>query len=776
MREDVPKTIPIFDLYKVDSHNQLGSFGHEKQRSNPDVTVACNLAFILVSGLLATGTLQKHREAAQVRKVYLFFVIFTMLLLLYTSQQSRAQGGTTLGNIAASMQPGTWAQVAQTNINAILGVGPSTGNKLPFASSAAWDSSRLKLHYVGNDHGEPSSYIVYDATTNSWTNTGTIPVHSGHGYDHLSLNPNSGSLYVREYGISPGGNTIWELPMGGSWAVKTQWPNTAYINVANGTAWWTGTFSGAGAQGTLFVYNCGAIDGQVVGWNPLTNTWIADIKGFGGNSTYHCVMEYSPVYNVAVFGGGNDNLRSVWRLNQNRTVTALATSPVDLGIQEANIVADPVTGNILVLGFGQFWELDPRGSGTWRRLSTPPSSVGDPAWGVLDGVISAPISNYGVVAYITCRISDCNFYLYKHGSGTLPPASTSDSIAPSAPTNVSATVSSNQINVSWAASTDNVGVAGYRIYRCQGTGCTATVQVATSQSTTYADVGLLANTTYIYRITAYDAAGNASPQSDPASATTSGTSLPALSTRLAVLGSNHHYLQNASGKPMFLLGFGNEDKSTPGVLDQLQGKINYLRAYAALWLRTEDANNYIGGRPHPTVAGKMDMDQWNETYWSNLKDYLGNANARGITVGLTIWDGHSRLPGGKFDTDSVWNSQYNVQSVQWAYDYNALVNFPNPQPAGGTSDRLVYYQRRWVDRLITEISGYPNVLIELNNEDSAGTENWWLWWAQYFKGKGLVVAVNEGGGSGYISDSTFAATPLVDMKSYHDRDAASITT
>jgi hypothetical protein len=199
--------------------------------------------------------------------------------------------------------------------------------------------------------------------------------------------------------------------------LSTTWPVTAYVEVAVGTAWWSGTITGGDTNGTLLIYNCGAPSGQVLLWNPTSNTWFADIQGFGGNSTYHCVAEYSPVHNVAIFGGGNDNPRKVWRLNSNRTVTVLPDAPVDLGVQHANLSVDPVTGHFLVMGYGQLWQLDPRGSGSWTQQNgsrTPPSAVGNPGSPDLDSVISAPISNYGVVAYVTCRTKSCNMYLYKH--------------------------------------------------------------------------------------------------------------------------------------------------------------------------------------------------------------------------------------------------------------------------------------------------------------------------------------------------------------------------
>jgi hypothetical protein len=95
-----------------------------------------------------------------------------------------------------------------------------------------------------------------------------------------------------------------------------------------------------------------------------------------------------------------------------------------------------------------------------------------------------------------------------------PPPPPADTIAPTVPTSFAATAASySAINLSWVASTDAVGVAGYKIYR-DGT------QIADVTSTTYTDTNLTAGVTYIYRVAAYDAAGNMSVQSSVASATT----------------------------------------------------------------------------------------------------------------------------------------------------------------------------------------------------------------------------------------------------------------
>ena len=94
---------------------------------------------------------------------------------------------------------------------------------------------------------------------------------------------------------------------------------------------------------------------------------------------------------------------------------------------------------------------------------------------------------------------------------------------PSPPGNVSATtINSSQINLNWTASTSTVGIANYIVQRCQGAGCTNFVQVATPTGTSYSDLGLASNTTYVYQVLAKDTAGTLSTPSNPATATTSG--------------------------------------------------------------------------------------------------------------------------------------------------------------------------------------------------------------------------------------------------------------
>ena len=101
--------------------------------------------------------------------------------------------------------------------------------------------------------------------------------------------------------------------------------------------------------------------------------------------------------------------------------------------------------------------------------------------------------------------------------------STPDTTPPTSPTNLSATApSSSNISVSWTASTDNIGVTGYIVERCQGSGCSNFAQVGTPTASPFVDSGLTPNTFYNYHVRARDAANNLSGWSNVVGATTQG--------------------------------------------------------------------------------------------------------------------------------------------------------------------------------------------------------------------------------------------------------------
>jgi hypothetical protein len=84
-----------------------------------------------------------------------------------------------------------------------------------------------------------------------------------------------------------------------------------------------------------------------------------------------------------------------------------------------------------------------------------------------------------------------------------------DTQAPTVPTGLQTTsVTSGSVGLSWTASTDNVGVSGYTVYR-NGTA----IGTTGGSTTTYTDSTVSPSTSYTYTVDAFDNAGNHSAQS-----------------------------------------------------------------------------------------------------------------------------------------------------------------------------------------------------------------------------------------------------------------------
>src|SRR5262245_61139506 len=99
-------------------------------------------------------------------------------------------------------------------------------------------------------------------------------------------------------------------------------------------------------------------------------------------------------------------------------------------------------------------------------------------------------------------------------NSTFITAAGADTVAPSMPTGLTASpISTTQINLIWNASTDNVGVTGYQVFR-------GGVQIATTATTSYSNTGLTPGTAYQYAVKAFDAADNKSALSATVNAAT----------------------------------------------------------------------------------------------------------------------------------------------------------------------------------------------------------------------------------------------------------------
>lgn len=118
-------------------------------------------------------------------------------------------------------------------------------------------------------------------------------------------------------------------------------------------------------------------------------------------------------------------------------------------------------------------------------------------------LVLTPGASWGV--YVNARDAAGNV---SQASTSLPvkvPQCQVDTQAPSVPTDLRGSVAGTTATLNWTASTDNVAVTAYDVYR-------SNVLAGSTSVPSYTDTGLAPNTTYQYNVTARDAQGNVSPR------------------------------------------------------------------------------------------------------------------------------------------------------------------------------------------------------------------------------------------------------------------------
>ena len=155
-------------------------------------------------------------------------------------------------------------------------------------------------------------------------------------------------------------------------------------------------------------------------------------------------------------------------------------------------------------------------------------------------------------------------------------------------------------------------MTGYRVERCQGSGCATFAQMAApaGTGTTYSDSGLTANTSYTYRVRATDAAGNLSAYSNVASATTMAT---------------------ISG----LVAAYSFDEGTGTTVTDLSGNGNTGTIVGAVWTtagRYGKALSFNGGSSYVDLGNAASLQLTGSMTWSAWINAAANPPDDGIIV------------------------------------------------------------------------------------------------------------------------------------------------
>ena len=406
-------------------------------------------------------------------------------------------------------------------------------------TATATSASQINLAWTAStDNVGVAGYVIQRCTGSGCTTFTQVASVSGTTttYSNTGLTASTAYSY-RVQGTDAAGNlSAFSNTATATTQAGTTTTNISYVQGASATpqtssATVSVTFAGAQTVGDLNVV--------VVGWNDSTTTVssVTDTKGnvytpAVGPTTISGVATQSIYYakNIGAATAGSNAVKV--------TYSAAAAFP-DIRILEYS-GADPTTpvdvvsastGNSTSSASAAVTTTDPNdllfganlvqstttgpGSGFTNRMTT--SQDGDIAE---DRLVTAT-GSYSATASLSPSAQWIMQMVAFRASGS---AGGGDTTPPTAASNLTAmAASASQINLSWTASTDNVGVTGYLVQRCSGTGCTNFAQVASvaGTATTYNDTGLAGSTSYSYRVEATDAAGNLSTFSNIASATTS---------------------------------------------------------------------------------------------------------------------------------------------------------------------------------------------------------------------------------------------------------------
>lgn len=227
--------------------------------------------------------------------------------------------------------------------------------------------------------------------------------------------------------------------------------------------------------------------------------------------------------------------------------------------------------------------------------------------------------------HIFFDISNANFTITAGGGGDVTPPSTPLNLAASGTTQTTT-------NLSWSASTDNIGVTGYDVYQ----GATLKANVT---GTTYTVTGLTPSTAYTFSVKAKDAAGNASASSNTVNVTT----LAATASYCASAGTNvsDEYISRVQLGTINNVSTGGAGGYTDftSVSANLTQSTAYTIIVTPTWTGTAYAEGYAVWIDY---NGDKDFDDAGELVWSKAAATATPASGT-FTVPATAATGATRM-------------------------------------------------------------------------------------------------------------------------------------
>jgi hypothetical protein len=350
------------------------------------------------------------------------------------------------------------------------------------------------------------------------------------------------------------------------------------------------------------------------------------------------------------------------------------------------------------------------------------------------------------------------------------PAPWEDTVAPTAPTNLTATGGLGKATLSWTASTDNVGVTRYDVYRSTTSGFTPGTgnRIGFAATTSYTDT--VAAGTYYYVVKAEDAVGNLSGSSNQASAVvTADTTAPTVSITAPAAGATVSATVSVTASASDNVGVAGVQFKVDGA--NLGAEVT-ASPYTVPWNTTTASNGthsltavardaagntttstavsvtVSNTGPPPQPAGLVASYNFDAGTGTTLADLSGNANTGTIT-GAT-WNA-----AGKYGSALSFNGTSNYVQVPDSNSLDVttgmtLEAWVNPA-ALGTAWRTVLFKTQtggmvyslYANQDNTRPIGQVNIGSEINATGTAALGlNAWTHLALTFDGSALRLYVN----------------------------------
>ena len=516
------------------------------------------------------------------------------------------------------------AVVAVFLLCGVCGTGEAASSVQTTANASAGTASTFSLSFPANTAKGNTILVAFDFDTNSTPSS--IADSQGNIFTEVGSQLTSpGGARSRVYcakNINGGADTVTvTLSASSAWI-------ELYISEYSGLDTENPIDAQAGASGRAGSVSSGSVATSVAGdilYGYCVGDWACTSGlGFAARSTFHSnliedMTAENPGGYAATGSATNGWSMQVVALKPSSSgvdtiapsvptnVAASAVSPLQI-----NLSWSPSADNVGVAGYQVFRNGAQIGTTT--------------ATSYMDTNLAASTAySYTVAAF------DAAGNISAQSAAVVATTSPSDTQPPSAPASLTGTTLPTQVDLSWSASTDNIGVAGYHVLR-NGS------QVGTTSATSYGDTGLAASTTYTYTVTAFDTAGNVSAPSSPIAITTA-ASQPG--TRL-MLSTNGKYLVNSNtGQPVFLTGdngfLASLMLSNADVTTYLNDRA--ARGFNAIWMGVVDQLDQ--NNPPKDFFGNVPFDgAWftnpDAAYWAHQDAVIQQAASLGITVFLHI--------------------------------------------------------------------------------------------------------------------------------------------